>query len=144
MKNNIKLSISMITSLFALLSCCHCYALEPKILNEIDLRWTDSNNVRVTFISGNEDTNGMYVYRIKFPKGHKIMPHFHSDERVVSVLRGSLYVGYGTTFDIEKMKKLTDGGFWTEPKEQAHYVWAKDEEVELQVIGNGPSKRTLL
>ena len=72
------------------------------------------------------------------------MPHFHSDERVVSIINGSLYVGYGDTFDEKAMKQLLVGGFWTEPKEQSHYVWAKDGEVELQVIGYGPSTRTML
>jgi hypothetical protein len=40
------------------------------------------------------------------------------------------------------MKKLVAGGLWTEPKENAHFVWAKDGEVELQVVGFGPSVRT--
>ncbi len=123
--------------------CSFVHALESKILNEIDLTWLGSpDEVRVTFISGNEESNGMYLYRVKFPKGHKILPHFHSDERVVTVLRGSLYVGYGRKFEETTMKKLIEGGFWTEPKEKAHYVWAKDGEVELQVVGYGPSTRS--
>ena len=28
---------------------------------------------------------------------------------------------------------------WTEPAKQPHFVWAKDGEVIIQVIGNGPS-----
>ncbi len=70
------------------------------------------------------------------------MPHFHSDERVVTVISGSLYVGYGNSFNLKEMKNIQEGGIYTEPKKQAHYVWAKDGEVELQVIGYGPSTRT--
>lgn len=70
------------------------------------------------------------------------MPHYHSDERVVTVISGSLYVGYGNVFDASKMKKLVAGGLWTEPKESAHFVWAKEGEAELQVVGFGPSVRT--
>lgn len=122
-------------------TCAH--ALDQNKLNDIDLSWTmQSNGVSVASISGNEKSNGMYIYRVRFPKGHKIMPHYHSDERVVTVISGSLYVGYGNVFDASKMTKLVAGGLWTEPKESAHFVWAKDGEVELQVVGFGPSVRT--
>src|SRR5690606_33426687 len=115
-------------------SCSHACALEAKRVNNTDLVWKgESDEVRVSFISGGESTNGMYLYRVKFPKGHKIVPHFHSDERIVSIVKGSLYVGYGDTFDEKAMKKLQAGGLWTEPKAKPHYVWAKDGEVELQV-----------
>jgi quercetin dioxygenase-like cupin family protein len=140
---------SLSNILKALVSCsvslvCTCsYALDQNKLNEIDLSWSENaNRVSVASVSGNEQSNGMYIYRVKFPKGHKIMPHHHSDERVVTVISGSLYVGYGNVFDAAKMKKLVAGGLWTEPKESAHFVWAKDAEVELQVVGYGPSVRT--
>lgn len=123
--------------------CSHTYALDQKKINETDLSWTmQSNGVSVASVSGTEKSNGMYIYRVRFPKGHKIMPHYHSDERVVTVISGSLYVGYGKVFDASIMTKLVAGGLWTEPKEAAHFVWTKDGEVELQVVGFGPSVRT--
>jgi hypothetical protein len=48
-----------------------------------------SNGVSVASVSGNEKSNGMYIYRVRFPKGHKIMPHYNSDERVVTIISGS-------------------------------------------------------
>lgn len=128
---------------FFFIFCSNAYALEPKLLNNTDLKWSGNpNEVRVASVSGNEKSTGLYIYRVKFPQGHKIMPHFHSDERVVTVIAGSLYVGYGNSFNLKEMKNIQEGGIYTEPKEQAHYVWAKDGEVELQVVGYGPSIRT--
>jgi quercetin dioxygenase-like cupin family protein len=125
--------------------CASTHALDQNKLNEIDLSWTmQSNGISIASVSGTEKSNGMYIYRVRFPKGHKIMPHYHSDERVVTVISGSLYVGYGRVFDASKMTKLVAGGLWTEPKESAHFVWAKDGEVELQVVGFGPSVRTAI
>jgi quercetin dioxygenase-like cupin family protein len=132
-----------LSSILILISCTCTHALDQNKLNETDLSWTlQSNGISIASVSGTEKTNGMYIYRVRFPKGHKIMPHYHSDERVVTVISGSLYVGYGNVFDASKMKKLVAGGLWTEPKETAHFVWAKDGEVELQVVGFGPSVRT--
>lgn len=132
-------------TMLVLAFCTYTYALDQKKLNNVDLSWiTRSNGVSVASVSGSEKSNGMYIYRVRFPKGHKIMPHYHSDERVVTVISGSLYVGYGRVFDASKMTKLVAGGLWTEPKEAAHFVWAKDGEVELQVVGFGPSVRNTI
>ena len=110
-----------------------------------ELTWRDmGEGVQYAPITGNERTDGVYVYRVTFPKGHKNVPHFHSDERVITIVQGSLYVGYGTVFDETKMKKLSPGSVFTEPKDQPHYVWAKDETVVMQVTGNGPSRRSLV
>lgn len=107
-----------------------------------ELSWTKlGEKVWFSPITGNEKTPGMYVYRVKFEKGHKNEPHYHTDERVVTVLAGSLYVGFGKEFKESEMVKLSTGGTYTEPKKFPHYVWAKDQEVVLQVVGSGSSKR---
>ena len=55
-------------------------------------------------------------------------------------LLGTLYVGYGEQFDENAMKALPAGSIWTEPAKQTHFVWAKDGEAVIQVVGaNGPS-----
>ncbi len=108
-----------------------------------ELTWRDmGEGVQFAPITGSERTEGVYVYRVTFPKGHRNVPHIHSDERVITVLQGSLYIGYGSIFDEQNMKKLTAGSVFTEPKDQPHYVWAKDETVVIQVTGTGMSRRT--
>ncbi len=132
-----------LTALFICLTSAQSFCLDAKIINSSELNWQGKpGQVQVAFISGNEQTQGMYIYRVRFPQGHKISPHFHSDQRAVTVLKGSLYVGYGTEFDADKMIKLEAGGIWTEPQQQPHFVWAKEGEVELQVMGYGPSSRS--
>jgi quercetin dioxygenase-like cupin family protein len=85
----------------------------------------------------------MYMYRVRFPANYKVQPHFHPDERVVTVISGVLYMGYGEQFDESAMKALPAGSIWTEPAKQPHFVWAKDGEAIIQVVGsNGPSGTT--
>lgn len=94
-------------------------------------------------MSGDEQKPGMYVFRVRFPANFKVPPHFHPDERVVTILSGTLYVGYGERFDENAMKALPAGSIFTEPAKQPHFVWAKDGEVVIQTIGgNGPSGTT--
>jgi uncharacterized RmlC-like cupin family protein len=85
----------------------------------------------------------MYMYRARFPANFKVQPHFHPDERVVTVMSGTLYMGYGEQFDESVMKALPAGSVWTEPAKQPHFVWAKEGDVVIQVVGgNGPSGLT--
>lgn len=110
-----------------------------------ELSWTKvSEKVWYAQITGKKNTPGMYVYRVKFGKGHRNEPHYHTDERVVTILSGSIYVGFGEEFKESEMVKLYAGGIYTEPKNFPHYVWAKDGDVVLQVVGSGSSKRVSL
>jgi hypothetical protein len=92
---------------------------------------------------GDDHKPGMYMYRLRFPANLKVQPHFHPDERIATVISGTLYMGYGEQFDESAMKALPAGSVWTEPPRQPHFVWAKDGEVVIQVVGsNGPSGLT--
>ncbi|TWC06050.1 uncharacterized protein DUF4437 [Bradyrhizobium macuxiense] len=111
-----------------------------------EFKWdpTPAGGQRAVLV-GDEKKSGMYVIRARFPVNFKVQPHFHPDERVVTVMSGTLYMGYGEQFDESAMKALPAGSIWTEPAKQPHFVWAKDGEVVIQVVGgNGPSGVTLI
>jgi quercetin dioxygenase-like cupin family protein len=104
------------------------------------LTWsTGATGTQQAKIVGDPAKPGMYVVRSKFPPGLRVEPHFHPDERIVTVLSGTVYVSYGEQFDESKMQALPAGSVWTEPANQPHFTWAKDGEALIQVVGNGPS-----
>jgi quercetin dioxygenase-like cupin family protein len=109
-----------------------------------EIKWErEPSGVQRAYLVGDDKKPGMYTYRVRFPANHKVQPHFHPDERVVTVISGTLYIGYGEQFDESAMKALPAGSIWTEPAKQPHFVFAKDGEVEFQVVGaNGPSGLT--
>ena len=133
--------------LLALIACSSPARTEPLAATRLavdEVKWDgDPSGVRRAYLVGDEKKPGMYAYRVRFPANHKVQPHFHPDERVVTVLSGTLYVGFGEVFDESAMKALPAGSIWTEPARQPHFVWAKDGEVVIQVVGaNGPSGLT--
>ncbi|MEP1472045.1 MAG: cupin domain-containing protein, partial [Halieaceae bacterium] len=87
---------------------------------------------------------GMYVHRLKVGKGQKSDRHYHHDVKVVTVLSGSIYVGFPRESGEWDVMKLGVGGVYTEPRNQPHFVWAKDEDVVVQVVGYGPTSKTSL
>ena len=86
---------------------------------------------------------GLYVDRIKFLPGMKVMPHWHPDTvRTVLVMSGTFYFAVGEQWDEAKLKAYPAGTLYSEPAKTPHYGWAKDGEVILQVTAIGPSGNT--
>jgi quercetin dioxygenase-like cupin family protein len=122
-------------------SSAHADPLAAQRIAPNEIKWEQQQSgVQRARLVGDDKTPGIYVYRVRFPAGHKVQPHFHPDERVVTLLSGTLYLGFGEKFDESAMKALPPGSIWTEPAKQPHYVFARDGEVEFEVVGsNGPS-----
>jgi quercetin dioxygenase-like cupin family protein len=129
---------------FSTLTCSvHAAPLTEARITPQELKWEKlSTGVERAHIAGDDKKAELYVYRIRFPAGSRVTPHFHPDERVGTVLSGTLYFGYGPEFNEAAMKALPPGGSWTEPPKQPHFAWARDGEVVIQVMGYGPSGTT--
>jgi quercetin dioxygenase-like cupin family protein len=94
-------------------------------------------------IYGDASKPGVYVTRMRFPAGLKIMPHWHPDEwRTVVVLSGTNYFGLGEQWDESKLRAYPAGTFFSEPKNTPHFVWARDGEVIIQITAMGPTGTT--
>lgn len=95
---------------------------------------------RITWVVGNAQTGGkVYVLFAKYPPGGKSMPHTHPDERVVTVLSGTFYLGSGSTFDESKAKEFKAGSVIVVPPKAVHWGFARDSEVTIQETGVGPT-----
>jgi quercetin dioxygenase-like cupin family protein len=92
---------------------------------------------------GDSSKPGLYVDRIKFAPGMKVMPHWHPDSvRTVLVLSGTFYFAVGEQWDESQLKAYPAGTLYSEPARTPHYAWAKDGEVILQVTAIGPTGNT--
>jgi hypothetical protein len=69
-------------------------------------------------------------------------PHFHPNDRFITVLKGTWWVGTGTKFDPDSTKPMPAGTFVTHFGKQVHYDGAKDEEAVLLIVGEGPATIT--
>ena len=130
-------------ALFMTFAYAQSEGLKPALVVPDDLTWVaQPAGFQTARIAGDPTKPGMYALRVKFPAGFRIQPHFHPDERIVTVLSGTVYFAYGEQFDETKVRALPAGSVYTEPARQPHFNWAKDGEVIIQVIGNGPSGTT--
>jgi uncharacterized RmlC-like cupin family protein len=108
------------------------------ITREAALRWeTKPSGVQVAVLYGDTARAEPFGLRLKYPAGYRKDPHYHPYDAFVTVLSGSYYRGYGTTFDREKGIHLVTGTFSKNPAGVSHYEWV-EEPAELEVHALGP------
>jgi quercetin dioxygenase-like cupin family protein len=94
-------------------------------------------------LSGDPDESGTYAIRLKIPPGLVFTPHFHDQDRHVTVISGIWAFGTGDSGKCEDTTPLTAGAYVFHPKGAVHFDGACGEAyVEVQIIGQGPVKTT--
>ena len=92
---------------------------------------------------GDPSKPGLYLVRNKWLKGnHFSRPHFHPNDRFITVLSGTWRMGSGTNFDPDNSMPLPAGTFVTHFGKEVHWDGAKDEDASLLIFGEGPGTST--
>ncbi|MDF1611698.1 cupin domain-containing protein [Stygiobacter electus] len=120
----------------------------PQIIFPDEIKWKSTGqkdySVETFSLLGNPNENGIYVQMVKIPPNTKLLPHFHPDNRTVYVIEGEFFYCYENSFDETKEKKISKGSFFTEPANQPHFAFTKENYVILYVNGIGPTKTTFI
>ena len=85
----------------------------------------------------------LYVFRAKLPDGYSVPPHIHPMDEHVTVVAGTMLLGFGSARDDEKLEELPTGSYVTLPQGVPHYNRMRGETV-LQFHGIGPFDITYL
>ncbi|WP_216819986.1 cupin domain-containing protein [Zoogloea sp. LCSB751] len=104
--------------------------------------WVEPPNLpglQAAWLIGTETAPGPYALRLRLTQGGRIGVHVHPDDRITTVLSGTLYVGFGTIFDETRVQPIPAGAVYLAPADQPHYVWARDGDVEYQESGFAPT-----
>lgn len=112
-----------------------------------DERWEDYPGIPgIGFMKvyGDPGQPGVYVIRVRFRPGVMSMPHYHPEDRLATVLKGTWWTGTGDNFAPDATQPVRAGGYMLHPAGKAHFDGAKDEEVVLQLAGVGPSGTTFI
>jgi quercetin dioxygenase-like cupin family protein len=92
-------------------------------------------------ISGDPTKPGIYVVQNTFAPGRGSRPHFHDQDRYITVVKGTWWVSLGPESDVydpSKMVPMKAGSFVFHPAFGHHYDGAKDEEAVVRIMGMGP------
>jgi hypothetical protein len=108
------------------------------------ISWQEAPNslppgAQMAILDGDPSKEGPFCMRLKFPDGYRVMPHWHPKTERVTVISGTLNLGFGDTFDSSKTHPLPAGtyGYWTPGTH--HFAYAQGETI-LQLNSIGPWK----
>src|SRR5262245_22478520 len=87
---------------------------------------------------------GLYGVMTKWLAGnHFSCPTFHPNDRYITVLSGTWWVGSGPDFDPDKSSvPMPAGSVVTHYAKQVHWDGAKDTYAVLLIVGEGPATST--
>ena len=116
-------------------------ALAYKLPNQIE--WKDSDfGPKMAVMRGDPEKPGPYIILIKWGPHQMSRPHFHPNDRFITVISGTWWVGTGTKFDPDNTVPLPPGSFALHHGKEVHYDGAKDEDTVLEIVGEGPATST--
>jgi hypothetical protein len=119
--------------------------LDPKAITiqlPKEIKWTKGNGSEQAVLVGDPSKPGLYVVLQKWLPHNNSRPHFHPNDRYITVLSGTWWVNTGPKYDPAGFKPVPAGSFVVHTGKEIHYDGAKDEECILQIVGMGPATGT--
>ncbi|HEX6242551.1 MAG TPA: cupin domain-containing protein [Polyangiales bacterium] len=95
--------------------------------------------VELAVLEGDPKADGIFTLRLKAPPGFLLPPHTHPVDERVTVISGSVSVGFGSTVQKEQARAFPAGSFYVNPPGVPHYVFS-DTGAIVQITGTGPWK----
>jgi hypothetical protein len=112
-----------------------------KLPNQIT--WTGRPGAAETaVVLGDPSKPGLYIELVKWYPHNNSRPHFHPNDRYITVLSGTWWVASGTKYDPDSMVQMPAGSYVVDLAKQPHYDGAKDEIAEIEIVGEGPATIT--
>ncbi len=135
-----------VAAMFTPLLSVNAASPDPKVLAYTlpdKIHWvSNSGGAEQAVLAGDPSKPGLYVVLTKWTPHHMSHPHFHPNDRYITVIKGTWYVGTGSKYDPDSTTPIPAGSFVTHYGKQIHYDGAKDEEVTLEIVGMGPATST--
>ncbi len=106
-----------------------------------DLDWGPVGSMppgaEITVLEGDLASEEPFTFRLRFPADYAFAPHVHPAYERVTVLKGQLHFGHGTTFNRANTHALPVGGFAVMAPGEPMFGYTEEETI-IQLHGIGP------
>ena len=92
---------------------------------------------KMAVLEGDPRAEGMFTMRVRIPAGSAISPHWHPRQERVTILSGTVDLGFGTVANATAVTRYRAGSFYVNPPQVMHYLFFP-EATEMQMTGVGP------
>ncbi len=115
------------------------------VIEPDQVQWKEAGNgIKMAVIAGDPSKPGPYLIRVVFPPGIMSAPHFHQEDRHVTVMQGTWLAGKDDSWDPSSTQALAAGSYMKHPAGAIHYDGGGTEGATVQIMGMGPSSTTFL
>jgi quercetin dioxygenase-like cupin family protein len=137
-----RIQVAIVSGLIALAGPASAQVTDHTMLGPQDVKWAKAPpsvpaGAEASVLYGDPGKDGLFVLRLKLPKGYAIPPHTHPQPEIVTVISGTFILGMGNVADKSSAKPLAAGSFFAFPPGMAHYAFT-DEETVVQINSTGP------
>lgn len=122
-------------------------AQEFRAVKPDEIVWTEvrkSPPLFRAYVQGSQEQPGPFTFRVRAAAGHRLMPHTHPDERVITVLEGVYWSAIGEVWDESSLIAFPRGSFYVVPAGVPHYSAVLEGETTFQESGIGPSRNEMV
>ena len=129
----------------SLAACAHAPSPAPTSLNDPwsqGVRYAPMGSAvkaEAATVAGKQNAAGLYTIRVHVSRGGSIAPHTHPDVRILTVVSGEVYYGFGESVDMANAKLYRTGDVFTVPANAPHWAEASTSDVVYQEAGMGPT-----
>jgi quercetin dioxygenase-like cupin family protein len=117
-------------------------AITIKLPDQIPWKRNAAGTNETAVLLGDPSKSGLYIQMYKWLPGNMSRPHWHPNDRYITVLKGTWWVGTGDKFEPDTTVGIPAGSYVVHTAKEIHYDGAKGEEVWLLMVGEGPETAT--
>jgi hypothetical protein len=139
--------VALVIAIFVLLASEMAADIDPsavvvKLPSNIQWSGSPTSPSQNAVLLGDPSKPGLYIQLTKWHPHNMSRPHFHPNDRYITVISGTWWKGTGTKYDPDSTVPIPAGSFVTDVAKGIHYDGAKDDEVVLEIVGMGPATAT--
>ncbi len=117
-------------------------AIAFKLPEQIPWGPVSASGSQQALLVGDPRQEGFYAVMNRWLPNSMSRPHFHPNDRFITVLKGTWWMGSGPRFNPDSTVPVSAGSFITHFGRGIHYDGAKAESCELLIVGQGPGTST--
>ena len=115
----------------------------PMRLNADELHWKTGScsytkGPQFSLLLGDLHKPGLFIMMVKFPPNFKLLPHWYDTDEHSTILKGTMYAGFGDSINLKEAKAVHAGGFLFFPARQHHFGVTGPEGATVELVGIGP------
>ena len=121
----------------ALLVAAHAVAAQDQKFNWGPAPAVFPAGAKMAVLQGDPSKSELFPARLDLPAGFRIAPHWHPNDEMITVIKGTFVLGMGDKLDAKTAQVLPAGAFGLVDAKMHHYALTRGHTI-VQVHAMGP------